>query len=87
MPRGSVPRLVDSSKALIVENDAGMWVASNHPDHLTPSQRKNFYLMLDQFLNCFDSVFSLQVIQNKSGKDLFTEEQRKLQEQNKKRSK
>jgi hypothetical protein len=87
MPLGSEPRLGGSSKALIVENKTGMWVADNHKDHLTPSERKDFYMIINQFLNCFDSVFSLQVIQNVKGKDLFLDEQRRIEEENRKREK
>ena len=82
---GVRPRTDDATKAISVENDRNRWVAMNSKNGLTAEQRPNFYLMERMFLNCYDSVLSLQVITNEEGSKLFYEEQRRLEQENKKR--
>jgi hypothetical protein len=81
LPSGVPPRLSGISKALIVESDQGQWVASN-PKEMSLDDRRQFKLMCDLFRNCFDSIFSLQVIQNTQGKELFLEEQQRIEQEN-----
>ena len=79
LPKGTAPCYSGVSKALIVENDSGQWVAMNR-SNLTLDQYKRFQEMVQHFRNYYDTTFSLQAIQNEEGQNLFLEEQRRLQE-------
>jgi hypothetical protein len=84
LPRGVPPRRADASKMIVVENTSGQWILNNK-DTLSLEEREDFNMMVDLIRNCYDSIFSLQVIQNEEGKNLFIEEQQRLKEQNRNR--
>jgi hypothetical protein len=95
LPLGVSPKRTGVLKVIVVENTAGQWVldsskenwVKDHPNEWSVAEKKDYKLMLDLIRNCYNSVFSLQVIQNQDGKNYFLEEQRRLREENKERSK
>lgn len=86
---------VSSSRAIVIESDAGRWTARNwtgcdETEGLTDEQHYDFLEMMAVVRDCYDSVLGLQVIHKglgTGGENLFLEEQKKLKEQNKMRGK
>lgn len=81
---------ISSSRAIVIESDAGRWTARNDSEGLTENQHYDFLEMMALVRDCYDSVLGLQVIHKglgTGGENLFLEEQKKLKEQNKSRGK
>lgn len=76
---------VMGTRVLVIESDAGRWVAEN--TDMSIEEKESLRDMVTLFRTCFNSILGLQVIHSgpgTGGEELFLEEQQKLKEQYKK---